>query len=113
LGLAVSVLLYLSAMPVVAQGLSRLLVTEAPVAAAPGDAQAIVVLGAGIHIGDGDRNPDKLDALSIERVAWAVEIYHALPLPVAVTGGHINGSASSLGTLMRQQLEDNFGVPVT
>ena len=113
LALAGSVLLYLSATPVVAQGLARLLATNAPAEPALRNAQAIVVLGAGIHVGDGERNPDRLDALSIERVAWAAEMYHALSLPVAVTGGHINGSTSSLGALMRQQLEHNFGVPVT
>jgi uncharacterized SAM-binding protein YcdF (DUF218 family) len=113
LALAASLLLYLSAMPIFAQGLSRLLVTDAPTDAALRDAQAIVVLGAGIHVGDGDRYPDRLDALSIERVAWAAELYRTLSLPIAVTGGRIKGATSSLGALMKQQLENNFGVPVT
>jgi len=113
LALAASLLLYLSAMPIFAQELSRLLVTDAPTDTALRNAQAIVVLGAGIRVGDGDHHSDTLDALSIERVAWAAELYRVLSLPVAVTGGRIKGSTSSLGALMRQQLEHTFGVPVT
>src|SRR5690242_3868801 len=111
--LAASLLLYLSAMPVVAEGLSQLLVPDPAAETALANAQAIVVLGAGLHVGNGDRVPDRLDRLSIERLSWAAEVYHALSLPVAVTGGHLRGSTSSLGALMKQQLDQDFGVPVT
>jgi uncharacterized SAM-binding protein YcdF (DUF218 family) len=113
LALAASVLLYLSAMPVFAQALARLLVTDAASEAALQDAQAIVVLGAGLHVGGAGGATDELDALSIERVTWAAELYRAMPLPIAVSGGRIEGSTSSLGALMKQQLEGIFGVPVT
>jgi uncharacterized SAM-binding protein YcdF (DUF218 family) len=110
LALVAGALLYLSAMPVFAQQLSRLLIIDPPADVALRDAQAIVVLGAGIHVGDGV--PDELNALSIQRVTWAAELYHKLSLPIAVTGGRIGGSTVSLGALMRQQLEHNFGMPV-
>jgi uncharacterized SAM-binding protein YcdF (DUF218 family) len=110
--LAVSLLLYVSATPIFAESLSRLLAAQAPTDAELRDAQAIVVLAAGMRVGDGEV-PDRLDPLSIERIAWAAELYRALSLPVAVTGGHIKGSKSSLGALMKQQLEQNFAVPVT
>lgn len=110
--LACTLLLYVSSMPVVAGTLLGLLAVEAPSDASLQDAQAIVVLGAGIRVGDG-KTPDRLDPLSIQRVAWAAELYHTLPLPVAVTGGNIRGSKSSLGALMRHELEHEFGVPVT
>lgn len=110
--LALTLLLYVSAMPVCAEALSRLLAGQAPTDTSLKDAQAIVVLGAGIRVGDGDA-PDRLDPLSIQRVAWAAELYHVLPLPVAVTGGNIRGSKSSLGALMKRELEQEFGVPVT
>jgi len=113
LALAGSLLLYLSAMPVFANALTRLLVVPPPTESALHDAQAIVILGAGIRVGDRHGDRDQLDALSIERVAWGAETYHALPLPVAVTGGHLRRSTTSLGALMKQQLEHNFGVPVT
>jgi uncharacterized SAM-binding protein YcdF (DUF218 family) len=113
LGVASGAILYLSALPVFAQELSRLLVMDPPTDAALRDAEAIVVLGAGIRLGDGNRSSDTLDALSIERAAWAAEMYRALALPVAVTGGHIRGSKDSLGALLKEQLERNFGVPVT
>jgi uncharacterized SAM-binding protein YcdF (DUF218 family) len=115
LALASSLLLYISATPVVAEFLSLPLVTDPPTEAELHKAQAIVVLGAGIRAvhGHGEPGPDELDALSTERLAWAAEMYHALSLPVAVTGGRIRQSTISLGSLMKEELERNFRVPVS
>ena len=75
-------------------------------------AQAIVVLGAGVRRGNGADIPDRLNARSYERLAFAADAYHQLHLPVAVTGGRPAGQHSTEGALMKAALESEFGVPV-
>jgi uncharacterized SAM-binding protein YcdF (DUF218 family) len=106
-------LLYLSALPVVARGFSQYLALPLPNCSDLRKAQAIVVLGAGMHVGDGGRYPDQLDALSLERLARAADLYQKLDIPIAVTGGRLSKSTSSLGALMKRQLEQGSGIPVT
>lgn len=108
--IAASVLLYLSATPLVATGLSRYLTVRPADAATLRQAQAIVVLGGGMHIGDGA--PDTLDGVTLERLAAAARLWRLTELPVAVTGGRPPRAASSLGALMKTELEENFHVPV-
>jgi len=110
--LIASTCLYLSALPVVSDQLSRTLETDVPDRADLTGAQAIVVLSAGAHLGDGKNKPDSLDGFSIERLASAARLYRMVKLPVAVTGGHIYGSTTALGSLMKEELEQNFGIPV-
>ncbi|HWB49243.1 MAG TPA: YdcF family protein [Stellaceae bacterium] len=105
-------LLYLAALPVVA---ARMLEDVEVRPAEPPDfsgAQAIVVLGGGIHRGDGGKAPDTLSASSLERLDFAAHAYRKLGLPVAVTGGQIKGAHIGEATLMKAVLEDDFGVPV-
>ena len=75
-------------------------------------AQAIVVLGAGVHLGDGASAPDTLGPLSLERVVYAAEAYRRLQLPVAISGGRVYPARTAEATLMQAALERNFGVPV-
>jgi len=104
--------LYLSATPFVADYLLYALEIQVPGHSDLTGAEAIVVLSAGLHVGNGQGEPDTLDGLSLERLDAAVRLYHDLKLPVAVTGGLMAGAHASLGGLMKKELEQNFGVPV-
>jgi uncharacterized SAM-binding protein YcdF (DUF218 family) len=110
--LVASTCLYLSALPVVSDQLSRTLETQLQGRADLTGAQAIVVLSAGAHLGNGKDEPDSLDGFSLERLASAARLYRMVGLPVAVTGGRIVGSTDTLGRLMKEGLEQNFGIPV-
>jgi len=116
-GIAVAVLssaaLYLLAMPVVGSFLLQQVETGIPEAADLASAQAIVVLGGGVHVGDGAAAPDTLAPLSLERVFYAAEAYRNLHLPVAVSGGRVFPPQSAEADLMQAALQQDFGVPVT
>lgn len=76
-------------------------------------AQAIIVLGAGVRLGDGASAPDTLGPLSLERLVYVAEAYRRLHLPVAVSGGRIFPARTEEAALMRAALERDFDVPVT
>jgi uncharacterized SAM-binding protein YcdF (DUF218 family) len=77
------------------------------------NAQAIVVLAAGVHLGNGADTPETLGPLSLERLFYAADAYRRLHLPVAVSGGRIFPARTAEAALMRTALERDFGVPVT
>jgi uncharacterized SAM-binding protein YcdF (DUF218 family) len=76
-------------------------------------AQAIVVLGGGIHRGDGDNTPDTLGPWTLERLDFAAHAYRQLNLKIAVSGGQPPGAHTAEATLMKTVLEGDFGVPVS
>ncbi len=106
-------LLYLAALPVV----STRMLQEVEITTSPAPdfsaAQAIVVLGGGVHKGDGDKVPDTLGAWTLERVVLAARAFRQLHLKVAVTGGKSGGASTSEASLMKVALEGDFNVPVT
>jgi uncharacterized SAM-binding protein YcdF (DUF218 family) len=111
--IVVTTLLYLAALPAVAE---RMLEDVEIRTGAPPDfsaAQAIVVLGGGVHRGDGDQAPDTLNAWSLQRVYLAAQAYRRLGLPVAVSGGQVGGAHGSEASLMQEALQKDFGVPVS
>ena len=108
-----SMALYALATPLVASWLLHDVESGIPDSADLSTAQAIVVLGGGVHIGNGAAAPDTLNSLSLERVVYAAEAYRRLHLPVAVSGGQIFPAQTSEVALMRAALERDFNVPVT
>jgi uncharacterized SAM-binding protein YcdF (DUF218 family) len=76
-------------------------------------AQAIVVLGGGVNLGDGGKAPDTLGPWTMERLDLAAHAYRRLGLKVAVTGGRVHGAHTAEATLMKGVLEADFAVPVT
>src|SRR5438067_7660931 len=108
-----SAALYLLATPLVASYLLQQVETGIPESADLTTAQAIVVLGAGVHLGNGAAAPDTLGPQSLERVVYAAEAYRRLHLPVAVSGGRVLGAQTPEAALMRAALERDFAVPVT
>lgn len=108
-----SATLYLLATPLVASWLLHNIELGIPESAELGSAQAIVVLGGGVHLGEGASAPDTLGPLSLERVVYAAEAYRKLHLPLAVSGGRIFPARTAEAALMRAALERDFDVPVT
>jgi uncharacterized SAM-binding protein YcdF (DUF218 family) len=111
--LAGSILLYISAMPAVATSLLREIDNQIPAGSDLGDAQAIVILSADLQLGNGIDEPDTIGPITLKRVAFGARLYRTVHLPVLVSGGRIRGSTATLGGLMRDELEQNFAVPVT
>ena len=107
-----SAALYLFATPLVASYLLHEVERGIPESAELSSAQAIVVLGAEVHLGNGASAPDTLGPLSLERVVYAAEAYRRLQLPVAVSGGRVYPAQTAEATLMQAALDRNFGVPV-
>jgi uncharacterized SAM-binding protein YcdF (DUF218 family) len=104
--------LYLSATPFVAAALFHALETQVPEHADLTGAEAIVVLSAGAHAGNGQDILDTLDGLTLERMEAAARLYRDLKLPVAVTGGRLPRIHATLGSLMKKAMEEDFEVPV-
>src|SRR5436190_13373194 len=107
-----SAALYLLATPLVASTLLHEAELGIPESAELSSAQAIVVLGAAVHLGNGASAPDTLGPLSLERVVYAAEAYRRLQLPVAVSGGRVYPAQTAEAVLMRAALDRDFGVPV-
>jgi uncharacterized SAM-binding protein YcdF (DUF218 family) len=112
LAIASSLGLYLAATPALSTYLLQRVESALPQNVDFGEAQAIVVLGAGVRLGNGADIPDVLDALSLERVAIGAQAYRRLRLPVLVSGGRVAGAALTEAALMRAALDENFAVPV-
>ena len=112
LALASSVCLYVAATPAFSAFLLQRLEARLPRTVDLRPAQAIVVLGGDVRRGNGRDIPDRLGRLSLERLAFAADAYHRLHLPVAVTGGIIDGAHESEAALMKRELEGEFAVPV-
>ena len=117
LGVAVTIvatsLLYVAALPVVAARMIEEVEIKTPIKLDFSAAQAIVVLGGGVHPGDGNTIADTLGPWSLERVALAAQAYKRLNLRVAVSGGRVGGAHASEASLMKTALETQFNVPVT
>jgi len=112
LALASSLSLYVAATPALSSYLLRQVESELPRNVDLAAAQAIVVLSGDVRSGDGADIPDSLGPLSLERVVFAAQAYRRLHLPVAVSGGRPRFAHTSLGTLMKAALEEDFATPV-
>jgi uncharacterized SAM-binding protein YcdF (DUF218 family) len=104
--------LFLLATPVASSWLLQQVEAGLPETPELRGAQAIVVLGGDVHLGDGKAVPDSLGPQSLERVLYAAQAYRNLHLPVAVSGGPVLGSEATVGGLMKEALERDFAVPV-
>jgi uncharacterized SAM-binding protein YcdF (DUF218 family) len=112
LALGSSLCLYGAAMPALSSYLMQRVESAIPQHPDLRTAQAIVVLGADVRLGNGADIPDTLGPLSLERVVLAAAAYRRLKLPVAVSGGRVGGAHQSEGALMRAALDADFAVPV-
>jgi uncharacterized SAM-binding protein YcdF (DUF218 family) len=117
LGISLSIiatsLLLLASLPVIAGRMLEDVEVKPPDKPDFSGAQAIVVLGGGVHRGDGDQVPDTLGPATLERLDFAVHAYRQLNLKIAVTGGKTEGALTAEAVLMKAVLEGDFHVPVT
>jgi uncharacterized SAM-binding protein YcdF (DUF218 family) len=112
-GIVATSLMYLAALPVVAARMLEDVEINTPEKPDFSTAQAIVVLGGGVHRGDGAKVLDTLGPWSLGRVYLAAQAYRQLNLKVAVSGGRVGGAHVSEASLMKGALEGDFRVPVT
>jgi uncharacterized SAM-binding protein YcdF (DUF218 family) len=76
------------------------------------EADAIVILGGGVHPGGLEYGTGSVLATrTIERVRYGAWLHRRTGKPILVTGGAPPGLASE-GRLMRALLEEEFGIPV-
>ncbi|MBT9567358.1 MAG: YdcF family protein [Thiobacillus sp.] len=73
-------------------------------------AEAIVVLGGGRRLDSAEYGSDTLNSTSLERLRYAAHLQRASGLPILVTGGKPGGGAQAEGDIMRQVLEDEYGI---
>ncbi len=106
-------LLYSAALPAVAARLLEEVEIKPPDKLDFSAAQAIVVLGGGVHRGDGVEVPDTLGPRTLERLDFTAHAYRRLNLRVAVSGGLPPGARTTEAALMKAALEGDFSVPVT
>ena len=103
-----SLCLFITATPAFSSYLETRLESQIPKSADLSSAQAILVFGADVR----DDAPNTLGPQSIERLIMVADAYHRLHLPVAVSGGRIEGSETSVARLMKSALKQYFAVPV-
>jgi uncharacterized SAM-binding protein YcdF (DUF218 family) len=75
------------------------------------DAQAIVILGAGVRRNAAEFGGDTLGRLTLERVRYGARVARATRLPVLVSGGSVFGGTAE-AVLMKHVLEQEFNVEV-
>lgn len=73
------------------------------------EAQAIVVLGGGIHANTPEYGGDTLKSQTLERLRYAARLHRVTGLPVLVTGGRPEGGAAE-AVLMAEALNTDFGI---
>ena len=74
-----------------------------------GEAQAIVVLGGGVHRDTPEYGGDTLKSQTLERLRYAARLHRASGLPVLVTGGRPEGGTAE-AVLMADALRTDFGI---
>ncbi|HEV8679808.1 MAG TPA: YdcF family protein [Stellaceae bacterium] len=104
--------LYAAATPAVSSFLLQWVEARLPQSVDLGAAQAIVVLGGDVRVGNGGDISDRLGALSLERVMLGAAAYRRLQMPVVVSGGIVRGAHLSEAALMKAALETDLAVPV-
>ncbi|MGD8484383.1 MAG: YdcF family protein [Thioalkalispiraceae bacterium] len=77
-----------------------------------GKAQAIIVLGGGRYSDAPEYQQDIVTTASLERLRYAAYLHKKTRLPVLVTGGRVYDEEVSEAELMKQTLEQDFGIKV-
>ncbi len=107
-------LTYATSTAIVAAPLLRSLQTDAalPVQGDLPQADAIVVLGAGVSRDADEYGGISVDRVSLERVRYAAALQRRTGLPVLVTGGPSQAGEPSVAALMADVMEGEFKVKV-
>jgi uncharacterized SAM-binding protein YcdF (DUF218 family) len=112
LGVALLTLFALST-PLVAAWLQLAAGTDKPVDSARlRSAQAIVILSGGLRVEAAEFGGDTVGRLTLERLRYGARLALSTGLPVLVTGGRPPLATLTEAEVMREVLEQEFGVPV-
>ena len=104
--------LWLLATPALGDFLQRCLDRTPPLTLArAADAQAIVILGGGTRRFAADYGGATISGITLDRIRYGAWIERATKLPILVSGGAVRGAPPE-AILMRDILENEFGVPV-
>lgn len=104
--------LLLLSMPIVGKALMAPLEQYPPISAAQLQrAQAIVILGGGTYLAAPEYGGDTVGIATLERLRYGARLARQSRLPLLVTGGAPAGGRPE-GELMRETLEQDFGVKV-
>jgi len=98
--------------PIVAWLLARPFDAPAFDPASAHGAQAVVILSGGLRRDAPEYGGDTLGRLTAERVRYGARVARATGLPVLVTGGAPRDTATTEAGVMRDALEQEYGVPV-
>ena len=101
----------LLSLPIVADPMCRSLEGQPISPAELKHAQAIVILGGGVHYGAPEYGGDTLSESSLERVRFGAKLSRESGLPLLVSGGRVYGGQAE-GELMKQVLENEFSASV-
>jgi len=100
-------------LPVVAFSLmDRLEGPPLPNSRAVGDAQAIVILAGGVSRGAVDWGGDTINLFTLQRVRYGAWLAKETRLPVLITGAAPHDGRPGETAMMRDVLQNEFGVPV-
>jgi uncharacterized SAM-binding protein YcdF (DUF218 family) len=108
-------MLYFICTPYAASLLNRFVQTVPPLsdeAAKASDAQAIVVLAGGFMSHAPEYGGNAVDAITLQRLRYAAHLQRLTGLPVLTSGGQPQGALTSVAAMMKDALEQDFGVPV-
>ena len=78
----------------------------------PADANAILLLGAGLDSDAPEYEGHTLDDFSLARTRYAAWVHRATGLPIYVSGGNLAADEAAVGEVMARVLRDEFKVPV-
>lgn len=113
LGASALAMLWLLATPIAAARLSSLVQTI-PAASEEmlraSDAQAIVVLSAGLSPFNPEYGGPSVDETTLQRLRYAAHVQRATDLPLLVSGGVVPGAGATLAGLMKASLAADFNV---
>jgi uncharacterized SAM-binding protein YcdF (DUF218 family) len=73
-------------------------------------AEAIVLLTGGSYHDATEYGGDTLNAISLERLRYAVRLHRASGLPILVTGGIPRGGSLAEGRILQQVLQDEYAI---
>lgn len=105
-------LVYLAGTPAIGRLLIGSLETTPPLDLhQPVQADAIVVIGAGIYHKAPEYADDTINAAGLERLRYTARLYRTTHLPVVTSGGHPEGGTAE-ATVMAEVLRDDLHVPV-
>ncbi len=107
-------LLFALSMPIIANGLMRLLEIQIqPLQpAAARSAQAIVILGGGVYHDAPEYAADAAGSLTLERLQYGAYLQRQTGLPILVAGGQPEGGGTTEAMIMQRTLEQEFKTPV-